>query len=864
MSRDTERRVSALAAVAIASLGGPVAGGAALAGELAKVGARRWDAKANSDERERRRAVEEAIQSWAQAERFDVNDVALGLELAGEIIVEHGPNVTRIADLNFDADAVAGEVWDEARRKARLKDPLWGSEPHYAVAKGTIRATYGSLVGQLRQDAPVLMSLAGKLTEALSDLDDIRVAVTERASPSEVMTYLRTRLSDWDRAILNLGGRAPSAVERQLRVEQHSGPEPVPTLSEAEALAEGRSLIVLGGPGSGKTWLARRYARRAAEQALDQLRAGAQVADVWLPVLTTWDRWAKTDGSAREALIDASFAAELGHGDIGPDVVTRVRRTLIEHVRVLAVVDSLDEARDDHGQQRLTGLLSTRWRIAVTSRPDAWSIMAVAAHGPQSLPVGHLQDLTYPQDVENFIRAWFTDDPETGDSLTAQIQERDDLKQNAVVPLLLTFYCLLAGEPQAGGQLPARRRDLYSKLVRRLLLGRWANTPSRRPDLEACEAELARYAWHAVKGTVTSTGLGAWSDTFTPPRPALSGAEARAVDHIAPAVATDDEGQGTCRFLHRTLLEHFVVEHIARLPTAEAAEVLLPHLWFDPDWAVAAPAAVIAHNHHHGDGGALLRELLTRSLATGGDPAKNEANRQIDQLLLDIARDSDPGDWSTELQDLINGLRVRYAFEQGDMTSTAHWQQSTAAVRSALLAASLTDPIKGTLAGRVGKLVSVIETETEQVQTRRALIEALPGEDPSDVADLVQRLVSRGPSEEERAQARRAVVDALSEAADRWVVRDLVRALVSLTVTETERTQTHRALIEALPEADLSDVADLVRALVSLTVTEAERAQSRNEILTVLSAELEQSSLREVVAALRQVSSFTSWMSWLN
>ena len=50
----------------------------------------------------------------------------------------------------------------------------------------------------------------------------------------------------------------------------------------------------LGGPGSGKTWLARRAVRLCAEAAMDALAAGSEVDEIELPLFTTCARLSAT------------------------------------------------------------------------------------------------------------------------------------------------------------------------------------------------------------------------------------------------------------------------------------------------------------------------------------------------------------------------------------------------------------------------------------------------------------------------------------------------------------------------------------------------------------------------------------------
>ena len=64
--------------------------------------------------------------------------------------------------------------------------------------------------------------------------------------------------------------------------------------------------MILGGPGSGKTWLAKRTARRRAEQALTALADGASLDEVELPLYTTCSRLAVASGNIRDAAVSTA------------------------------------------------------------------------------------------------------------------------------------------------------------------------------------------------------------------------------------------------------------------------------------------------------------------------------------------------------------------------------------------------------------------------------------------------------------------------------------------------------------------------------------------------------------------------------
>jgi len=104
-------------------------------------------------------------------------------------------------------------------------------------------------------------------------------------------------------------GLAPAAIERKLRIRSR-GPGGDGD-ADADRLADdSRRLVILGGPGAGKTWLARRIARRHAEKALKALDAGEGLDEVELPLYTTASLLTRdSSGGIR----DDAVAAALDH-----------------------------------------------------------------------------------------------------------------------------------------------------------------------------------------------------------------------------------------------------------------------------------------------------------------------------------------------------------------------------------------------------------------------------------------------------------------------------------------------------------------------------------------------------------------------
>ena len=119
-------------------------------------------------------------------------------------------------------------------------------------------------------------------------------------------------------------------------------------------------------------------------------------------------------------------------------------------------------------------------------------------------------------------------------------------------------------------------------------------------------------------------------------------------------------GQTLRRFIHRSVREHLVAEHVASLPVDQAVKVLLPHLWYDPDWEYAAPAALAMHPQHD----QLLRDLICRAARSDqipGDLSVIDAGWQVRGLLARVAAESSEADWSPEVAGMIGQARVELA-----------------------------------------------------------------------------------------------------------------------------------------------------------------------------------------------------------
>lgn len=663
-----------------------------------------------------------------------------------------------------------------------------------------------------------------------------------------IMAYLRARINAWNTP--DWGFEVPSAVERRLTVttvddgRERSKPR---ILTEEAALDGRRMLVILGGPGAGKTWLARRYARRSAEAALALLDGGAELAEVELPVYTTWDHWAQLSDAGgdgvRAGLVASSFGANVHHGGgETADTVAALRDVLNrDQTRVLFVIDSLDEATGkDHGPRlgNLTGLADQQARVVITSRPGAWD--RVRNRTPvldDTRLVAELRDLSYPEDVEAFVGDWFEHDPERARAMTDQLRTREDVARSAVVPLILTFYCLVAADRAPSAPLPARRHDLYDRIIAQSL-ARANKNVGADPDYRYTErvSQLRAWAWHAVGASNTPAGLGDWGETFVPTSPP-SVEDHLALDALAPRMGVTRE-RTVRRFQHRTILEHLVAEHLATLGTDEAAEILVPHLWFDPDWEGTAPAALAAHNR------ARPGELLDRILEVmnplardGGDFTLLEVKRGVVRVVLVAAADSEPDEWTTGHNELIAALRFdSFGWAPELSARTAHWPRLPHDLVARRLDQMTTVYTFHDVARLRRWLPALIASKTDRDHAAAVVFDWISQWGGTDLAaDLADTFARLGPSDSDRGRALTVLLDRIGRAGDTHAASSMADALRRLGPSDRDRTVT--AIFDRIASSDYPPaVGVLAEVLAKLEPSDSVRARAFSALFNQISA----------------------------
>jgi NACHT domain len=544
--------------------------------------------------------------------------------------------------------------------------PLVSTEPAWQAARAAARCLAGDLPELLVEAAGAQSGLAGLLQVLRSDLAEILARLppgpADRAVCNAYLKVVAHEL-DHDPWTRMAGGRDSSLTLIAGRLRAAAGPDTgyrseggyAETADAVKLAARCERIVLLGGPGAGKTWLARRIAIGAAQRAGEQLTAGADLATVEIPLFARCQAVLASGLPAWKAVVEAALA-QVGHR-FGSDRLAEAlrRRFLDQSGRFLVVLDGLDEA--DHlpyGDflDRLAKTAGLDLRIVLTSRPDTWRHQLPLDTTNERHRVAVLQSLAYPEDVTAVTGAWLAGNPDARDELIARLAGNAELAQAAGTPLLCAMYCLLAETGDIGELAGAR---LTGHVITRLLHGTWRGRHLNAQGQAAARAALRRLAWPGV-GNDPVTGLAAWPELVRCVfEPQLSQDVEAAVSHVAPQVPySPDNGNIARQFLHPLIREHLVAEYVAALPAVdEARDAIRPHLWRDPQWRQVLPWAIAAHPSHD----ALLDELVCGETSSRDLQHALERRDGLDELrglLLQLAAETSPGHWSSGHAALID------------------------------------------------------------------------------------------------------------------------------------------------------------------------------------------------------------------
>ncbi|WP_167333500.1 HEAT repeat domain-containing protein [Nocardia concava] len=368
-----------------------------------------------------------------------------------------------------------------------------------------------------------------------------------------------------------------------------------------ELVAAHRRILLVGDPGMGKSWLLRMNAIRLASEAAARV-ADPSVAleELVLPVHVRCDALAAEYRRLGEHATETNLwkVATVALRRYGSARSSQFWAWLEEHCRAGEVVylfDALDETPDiDRGnvERPLNEHDAAHDRIVVACRLSGFTLGVFGFHERKEaevLPFGH---------TGAYLDSWQL--PEDRRRLLEERLKHTAIAKMARIPLLLAFLCHLAADPDE--PLPETRTLLYGRILRRFLRGehRLGETAegSRLPrDPVAREHELLGLL-RPLAFRIAASADG-WLDRVPESvlqrhlaeldRPAgLSPAETLRVLAVETGILVPDgdlrDGrQPPYLFIHRTLMEYLVAEHISADPELMKTSART-HLHLAADW----------------------------------------------------------------------------------------------------------------------------------------------------------------------------------------------------------------------------------------------------------------------------------------
>ena len=375
-------------------------------------------------------------------------------------------------------------------------------------------------------------------------------------------------------------------------------------------LVRSGGIVLLGGPGSGKTTLIKRVARIAALGEEEMQQHFPQMPARLLPVvvsLTQFSQW--WTENANNLTIEQYVESILD--SIGGPALVQAFNQQWGFGNCLILLDGLDEIARADLRVSTSRAVDDLYRRLGANRAVATSRIVGYTGVKLSVPAAHYELLPFDkEDVETFCRQWHRahehvihpDAPQQDDAdkqaqgLIDEINSNPAVADLAASPLMLTIIALIRHKQL---RLPERRVELY-RIAIRTLIDSWNRARSlsdvplgeQKTDVTRTIKIWSRVAhWmheRTSRGTLRRERLHEQLVEVLREEFDHDGKDADEVaeSYLQTAAETDglleERGNDQFAFMHQTFQEYLAAHRLA-VPTKKAVERILP-LIGDPRW----------------------------------------------------------------------------------------------------------------------------------------------------------------------------------------------------------------------------------------------------------------------------------------
>lgn len=396
--------------------------------------------------------------------------------------------------------------------------------------------------------------------------------------------------------------------------------------------------VILGLPGSGKSFLARVMVIREAEDSLARLSArSTPIESVGLPVHVRLVDLAK-DGlpvNTQEALARLALgAAEPGR------VLWNLTRRMLCSPESLLVLDSLDEVHGEDAVSRLGARLKDlenpekwRGRIVITSRTSSYAREKIGWEDLTEFDLAPFDD----GEIGQLIRQWYGSGPR-GPELLSRIERNPALQSACRSPLVTAMVCYQNDRGMVG---PGTRRvDLYANVLRGMMERVWRSQPAGnlRSQREYQLSRTAQMAWRLFSAHPGSNQFRC-AEVLGEASEKMDGSDKDGLELVAgleecgilAEAGRTRGGEPEYSFPHKTFLDFFCAKHLASVVDQPGAGWERARVWHPEVGGTVPVARLIDRKSWLGEYAELVA-MLAGLLADPGPMPRLLSDRQSDDM----------------------------------------------------------------------------------------------------------------------------------------------------------------------------------------------------------------------------------------